>query len=61
MSRPSIATSMAIDPVCHRPLQPHNAMRNGMIWYEGVPFYFCSLQCKTSFDREPKKYYAPPG
>lgn len=31
-----------------------------MIWYEGVPFYFCSLDCKTTFDRDPKKFYRLP-
>jgi len=51
---------VALDPVCGTPVQPHNAMRNGMIWYEGVPFYFCSLACKTSFDRDPKRFYKIP-
>ena len=48
---------MATDPVCGRELQPHSAMRNGMIWYEGIPFYFCTLDCKTQFDRNPAKFY----
>jgi len=53
----ALRAPMARDPVCGKPLSPHQAMRSGMIWYEGVPFYFCSLKCKTAFDREPKRYY----
>jgi YHS domain-containing protein len=46
---------MAVDPVCNTPIQPHQA--EGMIWYKGVPFYFCSEECKEAFDKHPKRYY----
>src|SRR6266550_425300 len=45
---------MAIDPVCEKPVNPHNAY--WMIWYKGAPYYFCSEDCQMKFDRKPEHY-----
>ena len=45
---------MAVDPVCEKPVNPHNAY--WMIWYRGTPYYFCSEDCQLKFDRKPEHY-----
>jgi YHS domain-containing protein len=45
---------VAIDPVCEKPINPHNAY--WMIWYKGTPYYFCSETCQLSFDRNPEQF-----
>jgi len=45
---------MAIDPVCGMEVDPKTAK-----WsyeYEGKMYYFCAPGCKTSFEKNPKKY-----
>lgn len=46
--------TIAIDPVCEQPINPHNA--HWMIWYKGTPYYFCSEKCQLAFDRKPEHY-----
>jgi Cu+-exporting ATPase len=42
------------DPVCGMDIHPDTAA--GTSEYEGQTYYFCSLGCKKSFDKEPEKY-----
>ena len=47
-------TATAHDPVCHMDIDPATAA--GTSEYSGQIYYFCSLGCKKSFDKEPEKY-----
>lgn len=42
------------DPVCGMDIDPATAA--GTSEYNGQTYYFCSLGCKKSFDKEPEKY-----
>ena len=42
------------DPVCGMDIDPVTAA--GKSEYKAQTYYFCSLGCKKSFDREPEKY-----
>ena len=42
------------DPVCDMDVAPETAA--GKSEYKGQTYYFCSLGCKKSFDKEPEKY-----
>jgi Cu+-exporting ATPase len=42
------------DPVCGMDIDPATAA--GKPEYKGQTYYFCSLGCKKSFDKEPGKY-----
>jgi Cu+-exporting ATPase len=42
------------DPVCGMDVTPQNAA--GSSEYQGNPYYFCSLGCKETFDRQPDMY-----
>ena len=42
------------DPVCGMDIDPATAA--GTSECKGVTYYFCSLGCKKSFDKEPEKY-----
>ena len=42
------------DPVCHMDIDPTTAA--GTSEYNGQTYYFCSLGCKKSFDKDPEKY-----
>lgn len=42
------------DPVCHMDIDPATAA--GQSEYKGQTYYFCSMGCKKSFDKEPEKY-----
>jgi Cu+-exporting ATPase len=42
------------DPVCGMDVAPETAA--GKSEYKGTTYYFCSLGCKASFDKEPEKY-----
>jgi Cu+-exporting ATPase len=44
------------DPVCGMDIDPATAA--GKSEYKGQTYYFCSLGCKKSFDKEPEKYLA---
>ena len=45
---------MALDPVCEKPVNPHNAY--WMIWYKGTPYYFDNEECQLKFDAKPEHY-----
>ena len=47
-------TTTAHDPVCHMDIDPETAA--GVSEYNGKTYYFCSLGCKKSFDKDPEKY-----
>ena len=47
-------TSTVHDPVCGMDIDPVTAA--GFSEYNGETYYFCSLGCKKSFDKEPEKY-----
>lgn len=42
------------DPVCGMDVDPATAAGTSEI--DGQPYYFCSVGCKKSFDKEPAKY-----
>ena len=42
------------DPVCGMEVTYENAQARSE--YEGQTYYFCSMGCKKSFDKEPEKY-----
>jgi len=42
------------DPVCHMNIDPATAA--GTSEYREKVYYFCSLGCKASFDKDPEKY-----
>src|SRR3989475_13258053 len=46
--------TMAVDPVCGKPVNPHNAY--WMIWHKGTPYYFCGEDCQLKFDHKPEHY-----
>jgi YHS domain-containing protein len=45
---------MAKDPVCGMNVDEKNAPAKSE--YQGQTYYFCSVGCKQSFDKEPEKY-----
>ena len=45
---------MATDPVCGMDVDEKTAA--GKSDFAGKTYYFCSLSCKHSFDKEPAKY-----
>jgi Cu+-exporting ATPase len=45
---------MAKDPVCGMDVEETTAA--GKSEYKGKTYYFCSMGCKASFDKEPEKY-----
>ena len=47
-------TTTVHDPVCHMDIDPETAA--GVSEYNGKTYYFCSLGCKKSFDKDPEKY-----
>ena len=42
------------DPVCGMDIDPATAA--GKSEYNGQTYYFCSLGCKKSFEKDPEKY-----
>ena len=52
-------TSTFSDPVCGMDVTPENAA--GETEYKGQTYYFCSLGCKKSFEKEPDKYLGEAG
>ena len=42
------------DPICGMDVTPESAA--GKSEYDGNTYYFCSLGCKDSFDRQPERY-----
>lgn len=46
--------AQAKDPVCGMVIEESDAV--GTSEYEGKRYYFCSDDCKTSFDENPEDY-----
>ncbi len=42
------------DVVCGMQIEPGKAAAQST--YKGVNYYFCSLDCKNAFDKEPEKF-----
>ena len=42
------------DPVCGVVIEPMKAAANST--YEEQTYYFCSQECKETFDKDPQKY-----
>lgn len=49
-------TSTLKDPVCDMDVTFETAQARSE--YEGQTYYFCSMDCKESFDLDPEKYMA---
>ena len=45
---------MAIDPVCKMQVDENKAA--GRSEYKGKTYYFCSVEDKKAFDKEPQRY-----
>ncbi|MGH3041231.1 MAG: YHS domain-containing protein [Gaiellaceae bacterium] len=45
---------MGLDPVCKMEVNP--AAAEAQSEYQGQTFYFCSTECKRSFDANPERY-----
>lgn len=45
---------MEKDPICGMGVDPKKAA--GKSEYNGKTYYFCSLSCKRSFDKDPEKF-----
>jgi Cu+-exporting ATPase len=45
---------MGLDPVCGMEVNPASAEAQSE--YGGQTFYFCSLECKQRFDRDPERF-----
>lgn len=45
---------MAIDPVCHMTVDERTAKFTAS--HDGHAFYFCSAECKRTFDADPHRY-----
>ena len=52
-TKPPLADAY-LDPVCGMTVSADDA--EGMTEYEGKKFYFCSLHCKTKFDKNPVSF-----
>ncbi len=48
---------MEIDPVCGDEVNPMEAAGNSS--YMGKTYYFCSMEDKRAFDKEPECYVKP--
>jgi len=42
------------DPVCGMTIDPAKA--KGKVEYKGKTYHFCSVDCKTKFEKDPAKY-----
>jgi xanthine dehydrogenase accessory factor len=51
-----VLPAMAEDPVCHMRVDPQTARHR--VDFEGLTYYFCNASCKTSFEKDPRKYLA---
>jgi membrane fusion protein, copper/silver efflux system len=48
---------LGLDPVCGRPVSVKKAVEAGRTRvYEGKTYYFCSVECLESFDKDPQRY-----
>lgn len=53
--------AMSLDPVCGMEVDEVRAKAMGMkTVHEGKTYYFCSMECKEQFDRNPEQYIEKP-
>lgn len=45
---------MAVDPVCHMPLDDRRVKES--LIYRGREYRFCSVGCRAEFERHPEDY-----
>jgi YHS domain-containing protein len=45
---------VAKDPVCEMEVDPKKAAAQSN--YQGQMVYFCAVECKVKFDRDPERY-----
>jgi YHS domain-containing protein len=48
---------MEKDPVCGMDVDPKTAIAKSN--YQGMVYYFCGMEDKKSFDKEPQRYIKP--
>ncbi len=48
---------MEKDPVCGMEVEPKTAIAKST--YQGKTYYFCSMEDKQAFDKEPQRYIKP--
>ena len=46
--------AMATDPVCGMQVEESQAPAQSQ--YEGQTYFFCSVECKRTFDEDPEQY-----
>jgi Cu+-exporting ATPase len=46
---------MTVDPVCHKEINPAQALREN---FEGHEYFFCSEKCREEFNHHPDRYAA---
>ena len=47
-------TRLVVDPVCGMPVDPAETPYKTV--YKGRIYYFCSLECKREFEKDPERY-----
>lgn len=57
LSEDPLGNTMQRDPVCGMMVDENRAKFRSE--HDGKFFYFCSLGCKSAFDRDPQKYDRP--
>lgn len=55
----SNTSTIAKDPVCGMDVDVNTFPARSE--YEGKPYFFCALACKTQFDKDPAKFVAKQG
>ena len=51
--------AMVTDPVCGMTFDSSQAQ--AQTTYEGVSYYFCSEECRRTFEQDPKQYISSSG
>ena len=55
--RPEAGAKLVRDPVCGMSVDPATATEQTD--YEGATYYFCSVGCRSKFEKDPARYTAP--
>jgi Cu+-exporting ATPase len=50
--------TLRFDPVCAMVISPGRA--RACLPHEGTTYYFCSVNCRECFERDPDRYLAAP-
>lgn len=48
---------MAVDPVCGMTIDEKYPPEK--LEYKGKTYYFCSVDCRSNFQKDPEKYHRP--